>query len=342
MAPTESRVAAEARSGSVGDRGLKGSWGGFPLVGLVLAVGILSVLLNRQALGRKFLPGSNHPAETGPDRPAAPRNCARGETYNEIPEMLGLGNQPNSAKDAAAGPFSTLVAAWSIVVVVIAVAGFSVRWNYFYNFGLQSLAVQTSVTALPLYATEILRRPEALLITLKLAAKYWLTFEILVAATRFLAKRSLSVTRIAAAIGPSPIGLAASVDALRLGLLIFVAFLAGAAAGDEDFRASIVESSVLPKITAIDTATGEHRLPFLCGAADVPKPPSSTAFVGDADLARLLTAAGSFCDSDKRSWRLLYRDKDFTYVFATVSKPLARRPETLILRNSDKLVVILK
>ena len=66
-------------------------------------------------------------------------------------------------------PFKALLAAWSLVVVVLAVAGFSSRWNYYYNFGLQSLVFQVLVTSLPVYAIEIVRDPENLADLLRLA-----------------------------------------------------------------------------------------------------------------------------------------------------------------------------
>ena len=38
--------------------------------------------------------------------------------------------------DEVPTPFKALLAGWSLIVVVLSVAGYSFRWNYYYNFGL--------------------------------------------------------------------------------------------------------------------------------------------------------------------------------------------------------------
>ena len=38
-------------------------------------------------------------------------------------------------------PFKALLSGWVLIVVVLSVAGYSFRWNYYYNFGLQSLVL---------------------------------------------------------------------------------------------------------------------------------------------------------------------------------------------------------
>jgi hypothetical protein len=58
-------------------------------------------------------------------------------------------------------------------------AEFSSRWNYYYNFGLQNLVLQTPLTALTVYAIEIIRDPDNLVALLRLAAMLLLPFEVL-------------------------------------------------------------------------------------------------------------------------------------------------------------------
>lgn len=56
-------------------------------------------------------------------------------------------------------PFEALLSGWSLIVIVISVAGYSFRWNYYYNFGLQSLVLSAPLESLPVYAIEIVRIP---------------------------------------------------------------------------------------------------------------------------------------------------------------------------------------
>ena len=67
-------------------------------------------------------------------------------------------------------PFKALFLGWSLIVIVISVSGYSFRWNYYYNFGLQGLVLSAPLESLPVYAIEIARNPR-----LKYPAGRWIT-----------------------------------------------------------------------------------------------------------------------------------------------------------------------
>src|SRR5882672_9334423 len=95
---------------------------------------------------------------------------------------------------AVASPFKALIAAWSLIVVVLSVAGYSYRWNYYYNFGLQSLVFGASLQSLPVYAIEIVRNPAALVHLIAVALTYLLPFQLLLLTLK--AARNANGTRI--------------------------------------------------------------------------------------------------------------------------------------------------
>src|SRR5215831_10946089 len=83
---------------------------------------------------------------------------------------------------AVSAPFKALIAAWSLMFVVLSVAGYSYRWNYYYNFGLQSLVFGAPLDSLPVYAIEIVRNPAAIVHLIALGLIYLLPFQLLLMA----------------------------------------------------------------------------------------------------------------------------------------------------------------
>jgi hypothetical protein len=90
---------------------------------------------------------------------------------------------PPPASDKAE-PFKSLLAAWSLAVVVVAVAGFSLHWTYFYNFGLQNQVLEAPLASLPIYAIEMVRNGENLLTLLISAIVFLLPFQALLLVLR--------------------------------------------------------------------------------------------------------------------------------------------------------------
>src|SRR3974377_1550872 len=84
----------------------------------------------------------------------------------------------------APAPFKALLAGWSLIVVVLSVAGYSFRWNYYYNFGLQSLVLSAPLESLPVYAIEIARNRTFLFDLLRLGLIYLLPYQLALLALR--------------------------------------------------------------------------------------------------------------------------------------------------------------
>lgn len=241
------------------------------------------------------------------------------------------------------------------MVVVLATAGFSSRWNYYYDFGLQDLVFQTPLTTLPIYAIEVIRRPDNLVDLIGVAALLLVPFELLRVAGTLLADAFASrlarrprTALIAATLRTLGARGGLTVDAIRAGLIVLVAFIVGGIAGTRDYRTNVVEStSRLPRVTAIlpdqpGAKEATPHLPFPCDTrplADRPSTPDPP-FVGDPGMVRYMRGGGA-CSSEGRSWRLLFRDDKFVYLFATIPD-YTGRPDTVVLPNSDALTLVMR
>jgi hypothetical protein len=125
-------------------------------------------------------------------------------------------------------PFKALLAGWSLIVVVLSVAGYSFRWNYYYNFGLQSLVLSAPLESLPVYAIEIARNRTFLIDLLGLALIYLLPYQLALLALRRACDvqnaRVRTTTR--ALVHTLALDNPLMVDALLAALILLVAFRA--------------------------------------------------------------------------------------------------------------------
>jgi len=64
-----------------------------------------------------------------------------------------------------AQPFSALNKASSLIVAILYLAGFSFRWGYYYNFGVQHLVLNLSFQSILTASMEMIRLPRNLLMT---------------------------------------------------------------------------------------------------------------------------------------------------------------------------------
>lgn len=253
----------------------------------------------------------------------------------------------SESSDSSPAPFKALLAGGSFIVVVLAVAGYSFRWTYYYNFGLHGLVLATPWDSLPLYAIEIARDRRFLLDLLWLALLYLLPFHFSILGLRYAARSESPTSRapFTKLMRYSGLDQPVLVDAIRACLILLIAFRAGGASGYRNYVTNVVEStSRLPRATVVgataDSAEKWEQLacdkrPLLeRGAAKTPR------LVGDPELAISL-AAGASCSSPGRSWRLLLRDERNLYLFATVSNA-TQRPQTLVIPESGQLTLILQ
>lgn len=241
-------------------------------------------------------------------------------------------------------PFKALLSGWSLIVIVISVAGYSFRWNYYYNFGLQSLVLSAPLESLPVYAIEIARNSRFFVDLLQLGLVYLLPYQLFLLALRSACDVQNERIRTTARFFVHSLGLnnPLLIDAMLALLILIVAFRAGGEAGYRAYLTNAAEgTSRLPKVTAI--ARSDSNLPFIgCDPSTFKKndPSSTPRFIGESNVIDSLTA-GKACTSDQWSWRLLLRDEKFVYVFATVKDP-KERPETLILSNSEDVILVFR
>lgn len=248
-----------------------------------------------------------------------------------------------------AAPFKALLAAASLFVVVLGTAGFSLRWSYYYNFGLQDLVLKVPLASMAVAAVEILRAPHSIATLVLLIIEIYVPFQIVLTVLRLLCSAERPhVRRVARTVAKwSGLGSDLFVDVIRASLIVFVAFRAGAIVGSRDYQVNVVEStSRLARVTLLspsDTeATKRKSLLVTCDT----RPPFDNApliepaFVGDPDaLARL--NGGAACSTATRTWRLLHRDDQYVYIVLTVSE-VGRRPDMLAVPAGEGLTLILQ
>ena len=242
-------------------------------------------------------------------------------------------------------PFRALITAWSLVVVVLSVAGYSYRWNYYYNFGLQSLVFSTPLQSLPMYAIELVRNPAALLRLIVLAVIYLLPFHLIMLSLRTARAASWPGVQRAARYFMRALALDNElvVEGISAVLIVLVAFRAGGDAGLQAYYNNVVEqNSHLPKVTAITRAdSADPAAPITCDTRTFKDPPAKTpSFIGEPDAVNSLIS-GTACSTSAWSWRLLLRDDKFVYLFATVPDQ-AMRPQTVVLPNNENLILVFR
>ena len=246
-------------------------------------------------------------------------------------------------------PFASLLAISSLLAALFLVAGFSYRWSYYYNFGLKDLALQISLQSVAISAMELIRTPGSALTTLLIVALPLAAFNVLVTAIRAIASRPRF--RPVVALGSS-IGLSAPLfsDLARALLLFYSSYWAGSEAGYQKFMQHIVEGpdNTLPEVSVVSTGSGSKGASaFECGKTDWAHPGGSTEAVGDSAHTTLgspsalqAMAEGKACNvTGQRTWRLLYREDKYSYIFATGS--VAQRPLTVVLPNTDNQILLL-
>lgn len=257
-----------------------------------------------------------------------------------------MAKSPPTSDTGTPAPFASLLAVSSLVLALLLVAGFSYRWTYYYNFGLKDLAFEAPLQSLAISALELIRNPSDAL------------FSFLVVVIPLLALNGLLTLIASTAAGAGRLAVPARwvqrgcaldnrlvTDALIAVVLIYSAYWAGSQSGWEKFRVHVTEAAAnpLPAVTAIVTAGSTETLPVACRAADWDKGDAKSdaqpSFIGSATTFAALRS-GAACDTrDNRSWRLLYRNDKFIYLFASGSGVV--RPLTIVLPNSDRFVLVM-
>ena len=268
-----------------------------------------------------------------------------------LADRIGNGTRepsPDRQDHGSPAPFSALLASGSVVVAVLLVAGFSYRWAYYYNFGLQDLAIGAPVQSIAMSALELVRRPDDALATFLIVAVPMVVFGAAVGAGRaFLARRQSSsgsglLRKGIAGLLETPL----IIDVARATLLMYAAYWAGSSAGVHKFKEHAVESAsnALPRVTLpIAANPPSPGAPFGCRPVDWQQPQTpvqaQATVVGSAGPLVALSEGLSCNVPGQRSWRLLHRDEHFIYVFATGLG--VARPTTLVIPQSDARFIVL-
>jgi hypothetical protein len=241
-------------------------------------------------------------------------------------------------------PFASLLACSSLLLAILIVAGFSYRWTYYYNFGLKDLAGQVSGQSIAIASLELIRTPRTAAISLgTIALPLMLLKAALVLCEKVRPRLPLRVRQALTTMGDT----ALLVDVLTALVLFYSAYWAGSKAGYAKFEMQVSErpDNTLPVVTIALTDSGAAQPQAIgCapedwnakGAVSKPGPPP---IVGSAENLRALREGFACNVRAQRTWRLLYRDEKFIYVFATGIAQT--RPLTLIIPNSERYLVVL-
>lgn len=242
----------------------------------------------------------------------------------------------------SAQPFSALIKASSLIVAVLYLAGFSFRWGYYYNFGVQHLVFNLSIQSILTASMEMIRLPGNLLITtISLVGALLLLNLAIFALQRAAHSDRPGALRKAVAAVAKLLGIENPLvtDCIRAIVIFYLVYMLSSQMGYAQFRKHVVDSreNTLPVVTAIIQGEPNQDLLLACGKEwkGVPN------LIGDAQLIRNIQDYHRTCSLQGTVWRLLYRDDKSIYLFA--SEPEEKgRPLTIVLPNTDKTFLVME
>lgn len=251
-----------------------------------------------------------------------------------------MSDGPETANKAQ--PFGALIAASSLIVAVLYLAGFSFRWAYYYNFGVQHLVFGLSFQSILTASMEMIKLPKNLLITTMSLIATLLLVDFLISTIRGVV-RSNRRTRVWNAVAYVARMLSFEnrlvTDSIRAVAIFYVVYMLSSQMGYTQFKKHVVNSpeNSLPAVTAIVQGEGNREMTLACGKEWTALP----NLIGDAALLRNIEEYHRTCTLAGTVWRLLYRDDKSIYLFA--SKPEQQgKPLTIVLPNTDKTILILE
>jgi hypothetical protein len=248
---------------------------------------------------------------------------------------------PDLAVVKKAEPFAALIGVLSLVVGLLYVGGFCYRWAYFYNFGVQHLVFKLSTQSVFMTSFELIRTWPHAFITAKWVLLPLIALNVLLGALRWATARrgfaARATTVVAGALGlTSPLAL----DVLRTMIIVLGTSRAGYAIGYRSFQAHVANTpnNPLPAVTVVfDGKDAGAVASVRCGAT--PDGTAPIALVGNSldDLQN----NNRTCNHGAAVWRLLFRDDDAIYVFASeLPTNVVRRPLTLVLPQGKSAVLV--
>lgn len=246
------------------------------------------------------------------------------------------------AEETRGMPFSALIAASSLVVAALYLVGFSYRWSFYYNFGVPEIVFGLSFTSFLVASLELLRQPVQLAGVIGITIIATLLVESLVSLHRLAVKRQSlgNIWKFLATFGDC-CGLKSSLagDLLKALAIAYGLYIMATSMGYSNFLniASGSAGEVFPAITLLDSGNDESALPLACGQSSN----EQYRLIGDAAKIRRLTESHRTCSLGDRTWRLLFRDEKFNYLFESAPRPDAVRPLTLVIPATNKNLLIL-
>ncbi len=241
-----------------------------------------------------------------------------------------------------AQPFSALIKASSLIVAVLYLAGFSFRWGYYYNFGVQHLVFNLSFQSILTASMEMIRLPGNLLITAISLVGTLLLLNLAISALQRAGQLDhpgalrRAVAAIAKILGmENPL----VTDSIRAVVIFYLIYMLSSQMGYTQFRKHVVNSTenTLPVVTAVIQGEAEQGIALACGKEWKGLP----NLIGDAKLIRNIQDYHRTCSLEGTVWRLLYRDEKSIYLFASETKETGR-PLTIILPNTDRTFLVME
>jgi hypothetical protein len=236
-------------------------------------------------------------------------------------------------------PFGALIGVSSLLAALLYVAGFTFRWSYFYNFGVQHLVFKMNFQSFLITAIELVRVPRNILLSIAFIVVPLILLNSLIRLVRRVQESGTNRFSRTLAAAARLFGLESPlvVDALRALVIIYGTFLWSSHLGYTTFQKDIVNTpdNALPAITIVlDRQKGDPEL----GVACWPEGTTNLEIIGNARKIRDLQDTSFTCNSDSVTWRLLYRDDASIYVFASQPAHIikGRRPLTLVIPASAK------
>ncbi len=241
-------------------------------------------------------------------------------------------------------PFGALIGVSSLIVALLYLAGFSFRWSYYYNFGVQHVVFKLSFQSFLVTAIELIREPRNLLLAFLIIIGPLIVVNGVI---RFI-KHSASVNRhrilskcATALVKLFCLDSPLVVDSIMAVLLLYSTFMLSSHLGYTTFKKHIIDSpdNPLPAVTVI-IEDNEKKLALRCGAEEE----APVQLIGNARKIRIIQEAYQTCNSETTKWRLLYRDDESIYLFASRSeKSIGHgRPLTLMMPNDKKTYLIME
>jgi hypothetical protein len=237
-------------------------------------------------------------------------------------------------------PFKSLIAASSLVTALLYVAGFAYRWTYYYNFGVPELVYEMNIQSFFFVAMELIRTPGNFLKTFGILGACLAVFEALALYVRRIIMPRISISTSSANTSTKSGG-NLLIDSLRAILIVSIIYSLSSQLGYKSFLNASIDSerNPRPRVILIDNRPSALAGKAACGS-DYNE---AINVIGSRKQLRLLLDSYATCSSTTSGiWRLLHRDSNFIYLFASSAQAnresdIKMKPRVFIIPNSSNV-----